>query len=115
MPSDDFLVLLISPDSLTFSSVPVPLMRRLLKAPGTAVTRARTADNAAFLAEGFLTAVVGRYEGTALGRQELDGEMVEDRTDALWSRILTLPCSTSLTDEDQDRVIAAVRQLFADA
>lgn len=37
------------------------------------------------------------------------------RTDALWSRILTLPCSTSLTDEDQNRVIAAVRQLFADA
>jgi phage terminase large subunit-like protein len=64
----------------------VPLMRRLLKAPGTMVTHARTADNAAFLAEGFLTAVVGRYEGTALGRQELDGEMVEDRADALWSR-----------------------------
>lgn len=35
------------------------------------------------------------------------------RTNALWSRILTLPCSTSLTDEDQDRVIAAVRHLFA--
>jgi phage terminase large subunit-like protein len=64
----------------------VPLMRRLLKAPGTTVTHARTADNAGFLAEGFLTAVVGRYEGTALGRQELDGEMVEDRADALWSR-----------------------------
>lgn len=64
----------------------VPLMRRLLKAPGTVVTHARTADNAAFLADGFLTAVVGRYEGTALGRQELDGEMVEDRADALWSR-----------------------------
>lgn len=64
----------------------VPLMRRLLKAPGTVVTHARTADNAAFLAKGFLTAVVGRYEGTMLGRQELDGEMVEDRADALWSR-----------------------------
>lgn len=64
----------------------VPLMRRLLKAPGTVVTKARTADNAAFLAKGFLTAVVGRYEGTMLGRQELDGEMVEDRADALWSR-----------------------------
>ncbi len=64
----------------------VPLMRRLLKAPGTVVTKARTADNAAFLARGFLTAVVGRYEGTMLGRQELDGEMVEDRADALWSR-----------------------------
>lgn len=64
----------------------VPLLRRLIKAPGTAVTHARTADNAAFLARGFLTTVVGRYEGTLLGRQELDGELVEDRADALWSR-----------------------------
>ncbi len=30
--------------------------------------------------------MTGRYGGTRLGRQELDGEMVEDRADALWSR-----------------------------
>ena len=27
-----------------------------------------------------------RYGGTALGRQELDGELIEDRADALWKR-----------------------------
>ncbi|BBE72061.1 terminase-like family protein [Pleomorphomonas sp. SM30] len=64
----------------------VPLLRRLLADPGTATTRARTADNAANLAPAFLTTVVGRYQGTRLGRQELDGELVEERADALWTR-----------------------------
>ncbi len=30
--------------------------------------------------------MVGRYAGTRLGRQELDGELIEDRADALWQR-----------------------------
>ena len=29
-----------------------------------------------------------RYAGTWLGRQELDGEIIEDRPDALWSRAM---------------------------
>lgn len=65
---------------------PVPLVKRLLADPRTAATRASTAMNAAFLAPGFLEAVVGRYAGTRLGRQELDGELIEDRSDALWRR-----------------------------
>jgi phage terminase large subunit-like protein len=50
------------------------------------VSRSRTADNAANLAPAFLKAVVGRYAGTRLGRQELEGELIEDRPDALWTR-----------------------------
>lgn len=71
---------------VTSTPRPVPLLRRLLAAPGTVVSRARTADNAANLAPAFLTAVTGAYAGTRLGRQELEGEMVEDRPDALWTR-----------------------------
>ncbi|MEO5362697.1 MAG: aminotransferase class I/II-fold pyridoxal phosphate-dependent enzyme [Magnetococcus sp. DMHC-8] len=33
--------------------------------------------------------------------------------DGLWFRVLTLPCSTGLTEPDQDRVIVAVRQQMA--
>ncbi len=71
---------------VTTTPRPVPVLRRLLAAPGTVVSRGRTADNAANLAPAFLTAVVDRYVGTRLGRQELDGELVEDRPDALWTR-----------------------------
>jgi phage terminase large subunit-like protein len=67
---------------------PIPLIKRLLGDPRCVVTRARTRDNAWNLAPAFLDTVVGRYAGTRLGRQELDGEMVEERADALWTRAL---------------------------
>jgi len=63
-----------------------PLMRRLLKDEHTAVVRIATEENKAQLAPNFLEAVVARYRGTVLGRQELDGELIEDRPDALWQR-----------------------------
>jgi len=71
---------------LTTTPKPVPLLRRLLKDATIGVTRMRTADNEGNLAPGFIGAVLQRYGGTRLGRQELDAEMIEDRPDALWKR-----------------------------
>jgi phage terminase large subunit-like protein len=65
---------------------PIPLLKRLLADPRVGVSRSRTQDNAANLAPSFLDHVNGRYAGTRLGRQELDGEIIEDRADALWTR-----------------------------
>ncbi|MDR3376651.1 MAG: terminase family protein, partial [Ancalomicrobiaceae bacterium] len=65
---------------------PIPLLRRLLSEAGTVVTRASTKANAFNLAPRFLDAVVGRYNGTRLGRQELEGELIDDRADALFRR-----------------------------
>ncbi|HRJ69921.1 MAG TPA: ATP-binding protein, partial [Beijerinckiaceae bacterium] len=42
--------------------------------------------NAYNLAPDFLSRIVGRYAGTRLGRQELDGEFIEDRADTLFPR-----------------------------
>jgi phage terminase large subunit-like protein len=63
-----------------------PLMRRLLADPGTVVTRSATSANAANLAPGVVKALMQRYGGTRLGRQELDGELIDDREGALFSR-----------------------------
>ncbi|MDJ1159037.1 terminase family protein [Chelatococcus sp. SYSU_G07232] len=71
---------------VTTTPRPIPLLRALMADPRTAVTRAATRANALNLAPSFLDAVVGRYAGTRLGRQELDGEIVEERADALWTR-----------------------------
>jgi phage terminase large subunit-like protein len=71
---------------VTTTPRPIPLLRRLIDDAGTVLSRARTADNAEHLAPGFLQRVVARYAGTKLGRQELDGEMIEARGDALWRR-----------------------------
>jgi phage terminase large subunit-like protein len=65
---------------------PTRLVKRLLAEPTTVVTRMTTAENKKHLARSFLTAVVARYRGTVLGRQELEGELIEDLPGALWTR-----------------------------
>lgn len=62
------------------------LLKRLLKDPQTRVSRAKTYANRAHLAPAFFKSVISTYEGTRLGRQELDAELIEDNPDALWSR-----------------------------
>ena len=37
------------------------------------------------LAPGFFDQIIGKYEGTRLGRQELEAELLEDTPGALWS------------------------------
>lgn len=71
---------------VTTTPKPIALIHRLLEDPCTAVTRASTHANKAFLAPAFFDAVIGRFEGTRLGRQEIDGEVIAERTDTLWTR-----------------------------
>lgn len=71
---------------VTTTPRPTKLMKRLLAEPGTVLTRMTSAENRAHLADGFLKAIVARYRGTVLGRQELGGELIEDFPDALWQR-----------------------------
>ncbi|WP_078707080.1 DNA-packaging protein [Consotaella salsifontis] len=65
---------------------PLPLLKRLMSEGGTAVTHMRSQENAANLAAGFMEAMAARYGGSRLGRQELDGVMIEEREDALFER-----------------------------
>ena len=71
---------------VTTTPRPIPLLKRLIAEAGAVVTRTTTDANASNLAPAFLSAIVGRYRGTRLGRQELDAEILDDRPDALWSR-----------------------------
>jgi phage terminase large subunit-like protein len=71
---------------VTTTPRPIPLIKRLLSERGVVVTRAATRQNAANLSPSFLETMVSQYAGTRLGRQELDGELIEQRADALWSR-----------------------------
>lgn len=73
---------------VTTTPRPVPILKRLLKDETSVVTRASTYANRAHLADAFFRSVITRYEGTRLGRQELDAELIEDNPDALWSRAM---------------------------
>ena len=70
---------------ITGTPRPVRLVRDIMAAPNTVITRGSTYDNLQNLAPTFRDAILARYEGTRLGRQELDGELLEDTPGALWT------------------------------
>jgi phage terminase large subunit-like protein len=69
---------------------PTKLIKRIKAEAGTVLTRMKTSENTV-LAAAFLTAIVARYENSVLGRQELEGELIEDMPDALWNRGMFRP------------------------
>ena len=71
---------------VTTTPRPIAMVRNLVADAGTYLTRGRTRDNESNLAPAFLSKIVGKYAGTRLGRQELDGEIIDDVAGALWSR-----------------------------
>lgn len=85
----------------------VPLLYSLLKEAEKTdivkVTRGSTLDNSGNLSAAYLDTMLGIYEGTALAKQELYGEMLDDVEGALWSeemvqasREMAYPLSTPL-------------------
>ena len=73
---------------ITTTPRPTRLIKQMITDRNAVVTRGSTYDNAHFLAQAFLERVVSRFEGRAIGRQELYAEVVEEATGALWSRSL---------------------------
>lgn len=79
---------------ITTTPKPVPLIKEILadevsnKNPEgtTVVTRGSTYDNKGNLAAPFFKKVVTKYEGTRLGRQELEAAILDDMPGALWVR-----------------------------
>jgi phage terminase large subunit-like protein len=71
---------------VTTTPRPTRLVRELLADPGVAVTRGTTYDNRANLPPAFIQQIIRRYEGTRLGRQELEAELLDDVPGALWTR-----------------------------
>lgn len=63
---------------VTTTPKPTKLVRDLVANPHCIVTRGSTYDNLDNLAEAFAREIITKYEGTRLGRQELDGELLED-------------------------------------
>ena len=89
----------------------VPLMRRLVgdgSDPETVVTRGSTYDNAEHLPAEFLGAMKRQYGESALGRQELEGELLTDVEGALWTRSLLEACRVPACLEDTARIVIGV-------
>jgi len=84
---------------ITTTPRPMKLLIDLLKEPTTKVTRGSMYDNSANLPAKFLKEIARKYEGTRLGRQEINAELLTDTPGALWNlkridelRVQKLPC-----------------------
>lgn len=71
---------------ITTTPRPTATIRNLMADPQCIVTRGTSYDNRDNLAPTFFDAIVARYEGTRLGRQELNAEILDDNPNALWQR-----------------------------
>lgn len=61
-------------------------MKGLVKDPSTVVTRRSTYENRDNLSPRFIKEIERRYQGTRLGLQEIEGQIVDDIDGALWKR-----------------------------
>ncbi|MEM6576983.1 MAG: terminase family protein [Pseudomonadota bacterium] len=85
----------------------VGVLKDILERDSTVVTHAPTEANRAFLAQSFLDEVRARYAGTVLGRQELDGVLIDEVDGALWVPSRLEACRIGEIPE-LDRIVVAI-------
>ena len=87
---------------------PTPLMRRLIEDAGTVITRGSTYENADNIAATVLAKLKEKYEGTRLGRQELNAELIDEVQGALWTRGMIDESRKPIRLPDMDRIVVAI-------
>lgn len=92
---------------LTTTPRPVAALKRLVSQNDVAVTHQPSSANAHNLAAGFIAAMQASYGGSLLGRQELEGLLIDDPPGALWTRSQIEACR-SLDTCDPGRIVVAV-------
>ena len=110
---------------VTTTPRPTKFIKKLMAEPATIITRGTTYENRSNLAPGFFSRIIKKYEGTRLGRQELQAEVLDDNPGALFTlemiegaRVAKLPplvrivvaldpAVTSEEDSDEWGVVAA--------
>ena len=94
---------------LTTTPKPLKFLKDLLKRDDVIVTRGSTLNNAANLAPSFLKQLRDQYEGTRIGRQEINAEILDDVQGALWTRDLIEQTRCSFADLPlMRRVVVAI-------
>lgn len=92
---------------VTTTPKPSKLIRDLMAQSNTVITRATTFANRANLAPAFFERIIKRYEGTRMGRQEINAELLADAEGALWNRDLIEATRVFKTPE-MKRIVVAI-------
>lgn len=83
-------------------------IKMLVKQKTTHTTRGTTYENLSNLAPAFQRQVIDKYEGTRLGRQELEGLILDDNERALWNRETMIEALRVVEYPDLKRVVVGV-------
>lgn len=79
---------------ITMTPRPIPVVKDLLARENDdiVVTRGATYDNKKNLSDNYINVVIKPFEGTSLGRQELEGQLLTEVDGALWDRGMLEAC-----------------------
>jgi phage terminase large subunit-like protein len=93
---------------VTTTPRPVPALKRIAADPWTVTTGGRTEDNGQH-SEAFIEVMLATYGGTRLGRQELEGVLIEDVAGSLWPRGMIERCrAPRMEAEAYSRIVVGV-------
>ena len=93
---------------VTTTPRPISVIKEIVADAKTVISRGTTFDNAANLPHQFLDKLRTRYEGTRLGRQELNAEILDDVPGALWTRDMIDAARKPVALPDMARIVVAV-------
>jgi phage terminase large subunit-like protein len=87
---------------------PTPLIKSLVDDKLCVLSRGSTHDNRANLAAPFLDAILRKFEGTRMGRQEIDAEILDDAPGALWRRDTMIEALRVASAPELVRIVVAI-------
>ncbi len=93
---------------VTTTPKPTDMVKKLAAAATTRITRGSTFENADNLAAPALAMLKARYEGTRLGRQELNAEILGDLPGALWTMAVLDSYRLQRQPDKLGRIVGAV-------
>ena len=93
---------------ITTTPKPRPLLREILAARTTRVSRASTYDNLVNLAPTFAEKIIKRFEGTRVGRQALHAEILADIEGALWTWDMVESARVAQAPYEMQRIVIGV-------
>lgn len=92
---------------ITTTPRPTKTIKELINLKSTLITKGSTFENKANLSSVFLEVILDKYQGTRLGRQELEAEMLDDVPEALWQREI-IERNRILKSPDMKRIVVAI-------
>ncbi len=92
---------------VTTTPRPIKVVKKVVAEPTTVDVRGSTIENAANLSPSFIRRMREKYEGTRIGRQELNGEILDDNPFALWHQAM-IDAARVRVHPDLSRIVVGV-------